>query len=384
MQRIVLTFVFSTFAIIFTATTAETIAAPPAPLGSVGDVATQTVEPRPRDSFATTFALYPTELTFGDVAYLTLNVQNVSNATRSLPGFYDDRDAKLLTAFERISVTADGIPGEYVAAPEFASPLYRDAPMIGGLGSYVKFSPGEKRRRAETALEFPPLEDWNAPFWAAVRDKLSRQKSVALRLRVEYRPDRELSDVPLPAQEPIFFETTLSLKRRDVNELTLISTWFEATPPNALPTRSRDGLRKGPRFHTPNDLPKSASISLNGKSYETRIFARYGVRKPSSTPSVAPTTLDGWRALEAKFAPSTLRDEITLTRLQLEYYNAPNGEASDAALQALVDWLRDRPEPQRAVLTESLRSNRVLFLQTPLKEKNAILCNKLTSDVDAN
>ncbi|MBQ9127968.1 MAG: hypothetical protein IJY15_09460, partial [Thermoguttaceae bacterium] len=131
-------------------------------------------------------------------------------------------------------------------------------------------------------------------------------------------------------------------------------------------------------------LPKSASISLNGKSYETRIFARYGVRKPSSTPSVAPTTLDGWRALEAKFAPSTLRDEITLTRLQLEYYDAPKGEASDAALQALVDWLRDRPEPQRAVLTESLRSNRVLFLQTPLKEKNAILCNMLTSDVDAN
>jgi len=189
MQRSILTFVFSTFAAIFFATSAKTIAAPPAPLGSVGDVATQSVEPRPRHSFATTFALYPTELTFGDVAYLTLNVQNVSNATRSLPGFYDDRDAKLLTAFERISVTAAGIPGEYVAAPEFASPLYRDAPMLDGLSSYVKFSPGEKRRRAETALEFPPLEDWNAPFWAAVHDKLSRQKSVALRLRVEYRPD---------------------------------------------------------------------------------------------------------------------------------------------------------------------------------------------------
>ena len=128
--------------------------------------------------------------------------------------------------------------------------------------------------------------------------------------------------------------------------------------------------------------PIALAALLSAATFAT--LAVSAVYASSPTPSVAPTTLDGWRALEAKFAPSTLRDEITLTRLQLEYYDAPTGPESDAALLALVDWLRDRPEPQRAVLTEALRSNRVLFLQTPLKEKNAILCNKLTSDVDVD
>ncbi|MBQ6826491.1 MAG: hypothetical protein IJO46_00630, partial [Thermoguttaceae bacterium] len=89
--------------------------------------------------------------------------------------------------------------------------------------------------------------------------------------------------------------------------------------------------------------------------------------------------VDGWRRLEAEFAPSTLRDEITLTCLLLEYYDAPEGTESDAALQALVAWLEKRPEPQRVVLTESLRSNRGTFRNTPLEEKRATLYKTLTS-----
>ncbi|MBR2003106.1 MAG: hypothetical protein IJ991_02865, partial [Thermoguttaceae bacterium] len=107
------------------------------------------------------------------------------------------------------------------------------------------------------------------------------------------------------------------------------------------------------------------------------LFVRIGNRKPSDPNN--PTTVDGWRRLETEFAPSTLRDEITLTRLQLEYYDAEEGEASDAALKALVVWTSQRPEPQRVVLSQSLLSKRGKFQGTPLEAKNATLCDALTS-----
>lgn len=81
MQRSILTFAFSTFAVISFATSAKTIAAPPAPLGSVGDV-----------------------------AYLTLNVENVSNATRYAPGLYDHLDARTPVSLDRITVAANALP----------------------------------------------------------------------------------------------------------------------------------------------------------------------------------------------------------------------------------------------------------------------------------
>jgi len=65
--------------------------------------------------------------------------------------------------------------------------------------------------------------------------------------------------------------------------------------------------------------------------------------------------------------------------LQLEYYDAAKGEASDAALNILVDWLSQRPEPQRVVLSQSLLSKRAQFKGTPLEAKNATLCDALTS-----
>ncbi|MBR4977031.1 MAG: hypothetical protein IKY61_08240, partial [Thermoguttaceae bacterium] len=104
---------------------------------------------------------------------------------------------------------------------------------------------------------------------------------------------------------------------------------------------------------------------------------RFSFRKPNR-PN-APRALTGWRKLEAEFAPSTLRDEIALTRLQIEYYDAPDGEKSDAAHKILVDWLQNRPEPQRDVMSATLLENRDYLRKTPLQKKSATLCDALTS-----
>ena len=411
MKRTDATLIFATLSIVvFAATVACTPASDSrrgdaltlSPVGSSGDVATQTFEPQDlaTNPLRATFALYPTELAFGDAAYYTLDVENVSDSAA-----YFDEDAALRELNEstlsrcvaRVAATVDGVPGEYVAAPELATLFVRapsDEPQpstsqpIGGdaaagmaIGG-LRLKPGVKTRRVASALEFPPLEDWNDPFWTAVRDKLSTQTSVELRLRFELRLPPKVSGAreaqALQPQWPtLSVEKTLVLKRRDDNELATVDRWFETTPPDAFPVRSDDGTWKGPRFCRRDEGPQPTFISLDGASYRADAFTRIGARKPTLVD--APTTVDDWRRLEAEFAPSTLRDEITLTRLQLEYYDASEGEESDAALEALVDWFKTRPEPQRAAWLFSFRLRALYFFKNPLEAKRATLYKELTS-----
>ena len=259
MKRTDATLIFATLAIVvFAATFAcnpasdsrRADALPFPPVGSSGDVATQTFEPQDlkTNPLRATFALYPTELSFGDAAYYTLDVENVSDSAA-----YFDEDAALRSLNEsslsryvaRVAATVDGVPGEYVAAPELATlfvrkpseepqpstsqPIGADAVAsemgcsVGGL--YLK--PGAKTRRVASALEFPPLEDWNDPFWTAVRDKLSIQASVELRLRFELRLPPKISgaretQVLQPQWPTLSVEKTLVLKRRDDKELATV------------------------------------------------------------------------------------------------------------------------------------------------------------------
>ncbi len=341
------------------------------------NVAQQEFASLAKDGALRTRALfYPTALAFGDVGYFATFERNVGDEAFSAYAPFDFELAKYID-LGAITLTSPDVPGRYEIAPELATRRF----FVKKIGfPFRDFPPGVERRKVAVALEFPPLEDWNAPFWASVRDKLSRQNAVELRLRVEFA--RSEADYPFRVDEA--FETSLVLKRRPENELERLARWFDATPAPLFPERftdsNGDAFVKAPSSKGTPDLVSSGAsdVAIGGKSYDPWLFVRPGFRKPSD-PN-APTTLDGWRRLEAEFAPSTLRDEITLTRLQLEYYDADEGEASDAALKILVDWLRDRPEPQRVVLTESLRSNRGTFRNTPLEERRATLYKTLTSD----
>ncbi|MBQ2851370.1 MAG: hypothetical protein IJE77_12880 [Thermoguttaceae bacterium] len=317
-------------------------------------------------------AFYPTELAFGDVGYFATFERNVGDETFSPYAPFEFELAKYID-LGAITLTSPDVPGRYEIAPELATRRF----FVKKIGFRLReIPPGVERRKVAVALEFPPLEDWNAPFWASVRDKLSHQNAVELRLRVEF--SRSEADYPFRVDEA--FETSLVLKRRPQNELERLARWFDATPANLFPERFPNGdgaVVKAPSSKGTPDLVSSGAndVEIGGKSHDPWLFVRPGFRKPSD-PN-APTTVDGWRRLETEFAPSTLRDEITLTRLQLEYYDAPEGTESDAALQALVAWLEKRPEPQRVILSQSIRSKHGRLYETPLKEKSAALCKAL-------
>jgi len=98
------------------------------------------------------------------------------------------------------------------------------------------------------------------------------------------------------------------------------------------------------------------------------MFVRLGNRKPSDPNN--PTTLAGWRELEASLVPSTMRDEVRLVRLQLEFYAASAGEDSAQAKKYLLDWLKSLPTPQRVVMAASLVYNSMRFRGTTLQTRN--------------
>ena len=325
--------------------------------GSVGSVATFELQADPdAPEVAQTLTVYPTEVYVGDVVYLTVAEENRSSETiprRSL-GFPEP--------FGSIgTLSSAGFSTRYEAIPEDPTDLYCERGV-----ETRPLAPGERRVVSRYFCEVPPLEDWNSPFFKELREKLrDAPDGVPCRWTPGYfiTPDGERLSVPLVVKERPDAET-----RR-------LEDWLAATPERLLPIID-EARRKRLRSEELR-LDARGGVRVAGTAYDPRSFVRFSFRKPNR-PN-APRALTGWRKLEAEFAPSTLRDEIILTRLQLEYYDAPDGEASDAALKALVDWLQNRPEPQRDVMSATLLENSDHFRKTPLQKKSATLCDALTS-----
>ncbi|MBQ2850907.1 MAG: hypothetical protein IJE77_10535 [Thermoguttaceae bacterium] len=336
---------------------------PPAPpAASTGSVATFELQADPdAPEVAQTLTVYPTEVYVGDVVYLTVAEENRSSETlpwRSL-GFPEP--------FGSIgTLSSAGFSTRYEAISEYPTDLYCERGFEAR-----PLAPGERRIVSRYFCEVPPLEDWNSPFFKELREKLrDAPDGVPCRWTPGYfiTPDGERLSVPL------------IVKERPDAETRRLEDWLAATPERLLPIideANRKRLRSEELPPNPRD-----GVRVAGRSFDPRAFVRFSFRKPNR-PN-APRKLTDWRKLEAEFSPSTLRDEIVLTRLQLEYYDAEEGEASDAALKTLVDWLQSRPEPQRDVMSTTLNESRTYLRERraydkdfPLNAKNRKLLETL-------
>ena len=174
-------------------------------------------------------------------------------------------------------------------------------------------------------------------------------------------------------------EQDILIKPRPANEMALLNKWYKNTPEKLFPRV--DGNRKVPNLED-YDLKSSgkSDIKIGWNKYDPWLFIRLGNRKPSDPNN--PTTLDGWRKLEASLIPSTMRDEIRLTRLQLEYYSSQKGEASEKAKAELIDWLKSLPEVQRTIMTTFLVSKMNDFYRTSLRDQNRELIRSLYDMLD--
>ncbi len=146
-----------------------------------------------------------------------------------------------------------------------------------------------------------------------------------------------------PNKEKKTIAQEILVKPRPNNEMALLEEWYRNTPKEYFPSekpalaRSYDKGKSNIRFSR-----------FDLRSYDPWLFIRVGNRKPSVPNN--PRTLAGWRELEASLAPSTMRDEVRLTRLRLEYFAATDRDVVKYAKSEYNDWLDKLPAPQRDVM----------------------------------
>jgi len=299
--------------------------------------------------------IFPKEIYFGDTIYLAAYDENVS--TEVIENFVD---------YGNIPMHAY-LPGEFTLSTSAVHKSYNWIPERTGVSACYALvekvlQPGEKRLYRRTCLEFPPLDDWEEPFWKELRDNMPPE-GITCHLHIKYKHSDRLRGLTIEVNQEIL------IKPRPENEMALLEKWYKNTPKKLFP--KVDGI--------PHDMDFLSSgqsdIQIDGNTYDPRMFISLGNRKPSDPNN--PTTLEGWRQLEASLVPSTMRDEVRLTRLQLEYYSAKKRKASENAKNELVQWLKSLPEVQRSIMITHLGSKSGHFMQssddftkpTPLGEK---------------
>ena len=283
---------------------------------------------------------WPTEIYFGDPVYVAAIDQNASDSPIYYFGAHRDRRFEdcIIASFPSISYEYFwSIP----RAPWNVKNYIPDQTVLTVL------KPNGKHLNTRLRLEFPPLQSMDDPFWKAFEEAMPPEGlTCRLAVVVDYR-DSDNKDFKKTLTQDIH------IKPRPREERELLAKWFKETK-SKLPTRDADGAL------SPSDYPSEFDIDAHGaddirigwSKYNPWVFIPYGYRQPS-IPN-CPTTIEGWRELESSLAPSTMRDEIRLVRLQLEYYAASKGEATEKAKEELLAWLDGRPVAQRATMVYGL------------------------------
>lgn len=269
-----------------------------------------------------TILLYPREVFWGDTIYAVEFLENISGASicdfdKTLSDVWDMPDFSIWISSPQIS-------GEYRWS--FENPTDATACHEAELST---FEIGDKFCSRIVYPEICPLEDFDAPFWKELREKLT--------------PEGIVCTIHLEVNSADGFTATqeILVKPRPSEEMALLEKWYKNTPKELFP------------FNYKGELPNSGKSnirlsSFSSRSYNPWLFMRVGNRKPSDPNN--PQTLQGWRNLEASLIPSTMRDEVRLARFRLEYFAARDADEANKIKKDYWDWLDSLPEVQRTVM----------------------------------
>ncbi|MBR6436222.1 MAG: hypothetical protein IKS45_06925 [Thermoguttaceae bacterium] len=288
--------------------------------------------------------IFPKEIYYGDTIYVVSADENVSSETiKSIK----DNSRKHIAIDLCKPISYPKSTEEYDWLPEYQTTARKKLRTF-----YRDLAPGEKWLQNRFFIEFPPLEDKEKPFWKEL-EKSIPPTGVRIPLRIttgfdyiQHKGERIT----------VITDVEILVKPRPASEMALLDKWYNNTPEKTFPKVV--GNRKDPHECSLRANKKSW-IKIGWHSYDPWLFVRLGNRKPCDPNN--PTTLNGWRKLEASLTPSTMRDEVRLVRLQLEYYCAKPGVKSDLAKQELDQWLKSLPTPQQAVYLSFLKDKQNSF-----------------------
>ena len=217
----------------------------------------------------------------------------------------------------------------------------------------VELPPGEKREIAKTSLSIPALEDLQDPFWKHLFDKDGKQsRQLILRTIIDSRQATDYVQSNR-AHIRVTLETPITVKPRSAAEMTMLEKWHKDFPPEFF--LENWGCRKAfpPKVARWGSYgSKIIQTQHNGKTF---VWNNGFTTDYPGAPNF-PTTTQGWRALEESLEPSTLRDEIQLTRLLWEYFSAKE-TIQENKLVEINAWFESRPKLQAYVIADNLLTN---------------------------
>lgn len=211
----------------------------------------------------------------------------------------------------------------------------------------TKIPPGKSRMLAALAINIPALEDIHTPFWEKHLKELPAEgKEFTLNVDLEFYSASFWRGEPGGTRT---LSRKILLKPRPDKEMAMIQQWYDKTPKELFPEpdRKNDPVRKDPSHHG-GWLPKSEVIRVHGEEYSQWHFIRLGNRFPAD-PN-APETWQGWKELEESITPSTMRDEIRLTRILIQYCDTDDAKV----LMELEDWFVGMNQVQRTVMAKNI------------------------------
>jgi hypothetical protein len=193
-----------------------------------------------------------------------------------------------------------------------------------------------------TSLQFPPLEDlYQDVFWENVLEEMKSQPNgLDFDFGIEFR----MPTSPHSHGQRDHLTGQVTIKLRNPKEMAMIRAWYESTPKVLFPR-----LGAGSRYFI--KMPQTGGNVPDPKifGYHHWFFTATGNRYPG-VPN-APETWQGWKELEESIVPSTMRDEIRLTRIMGQYYDTKD----EAVLKELKEWFDGMNVVQRTVMAKSLR-----------------------------
>ena len=314
--------------------------------------------------------VYPEEIYFGDPVYIFVRLKNISAEVVARRLY---REPEEESGPFWLSLFSNNISVPYHLLWEHVCPSRSSSRLVF---PFYNLQPGESMLISDAYRELPALEDMNFLFWEEAKKRLSVGETIIAYVGVEksYRSSVQQG----PKYE--YVSGSILVKPRPGDEMELLERWLEGTPERLRPVPFDQIVVEGNYFDAVFDLtdefdaipltPKPGFVSktrylkvnrndcfnfasnehfikVQGKDYFPYIFLRHGNRKPGDP--VCPETWQGWKELEESLTPSTMRDEIRLTRMLIQYCDMNDKNVLDE----LKEWFANMNELQRMSMAKS-------------------------------
>jgi len=250
---------------------------------------------------------YPDKICFGDYVYVMITLKNRTDKPQKFLVFNTEVYSHTQYGIKMtINDTEDVL--RYPVLFEEESNTVADrirTPFIVSAGDEVVVY----RER----LQFPPLEDIDMEFWKNVASAISNGKSKELYLTCQCQLDKPKDQAPIA----VTVRKAFIIKQRNEKEEQLLRTWYSQSPEEIFPV-TKDGRKYGKGESGSPVYLQDKIIKVKNYQLHPAYFVSWANRTPPQ--GFCPETWQGWKELEESFSPSTIRDEIRLTRIIIQFH----------------------------------------------------------------